>query len=334
ALVKDPFNNANYWKGKISQKCPNCSWENDELKKETNACPKCNFILTPENSKMEITIGDTRVRYRFHKDTFSIDLSWIPTEIRLSASDLPDMIRFMIKHFRGWDWYVEHIKDDLKFIIEREDGSYIYSDLIQGMDKDRNINNELAVPAFRKFCRDNNLNFHFQDELPKSSQVPEISIKEFPLIQRALELFNFLHPRYYYYKGDIISFDFSGLFQDMVAEKYTLDSFISKMDQTTKSVEILEKTLNRQKNNMNKVMMYAVAVTIIIALIISAFSLFLIEVKILGVIIFLVFFTVPLIILNKTIGKYDDYKSIKKEYESSVQTAKNELDKLRNEIDT
>ena len=35
----------------------------------------------------------------------------------------------------------------------------------EAFSKHEMINNEIVVAAFRKFCRENNLNFHFWDEL-------------------------------------------------------------------------------------------------------------------------------------------------------------------------
>jgi hypothetical protein len=44
----------------------------------------------------------------------------------------------------------------------------------QAKEEYRELNNELIVPAYRRFCEELNLRFHFWDELPKDSYDPEI----------------------------------------------------------------------------------------------------------------------------------------------------------------
>lgn len=72
----------------------------------------------------------------------------------------------------------------------------------------RELNNELVVPAYRKFCRDHDLPFHFWDELAPDAHDPAINLKEFSLHHEAMNLFNRLKPDVVLYNGRVIRFQF------------------------------------------------------------------------------------------------------------------------------
>lgn len=72
----------------------------------------------------------------------------------------------------------------------------------------KDINNNLAVFLYRKFCKEYGIKFHFGDEkysLDKNI-IFEIRLKETPLHGQALSLFNFINQPYHAHKGNLVSF--------------------------------------------------------------------------------------------------------------------------------
>lgn len=73
------------------------------------------------------------------------------------------------------------------------------------------IDNNLAVPSYRAFCKAYEINFHFGDEIkdldPNKRSV--ILLDEMPLHGKALSLFNFVNKPYHPFRKDIISFAYT-----------------------------------------------------------------------------------------------------------------------------
>lgn len=88
------------------------------------------------------------------------------------------------------------------------------------------INNELVVPLYRSFCKDNGLKFHFWNELPKEDFNPVVADKEFELHKEAMELFNQLKPEFNFFKGKIIQFKFTSWAGDFEYNTFEMDEFL------------------------------------------------------------------------------------------------------------
>jgi|TARA_B100001971_G_C17923349_1_gene398949 hypothetical protein len=103
---------------------------------------------------------------------------------------------------------------------------------IEQYEEERKIlNNELVCPAYRKFCRDNGLNFHFWDELPKEDFNPEISQKELKLHEEAMNLFNRLKPEYDFFNGKVVHFHFTTTSGDFDFDTWEIEDFLKEISE-------------------------------------------------------------------------------------------------------
>lgn len=90
----------------------------------------------------------------------------------------------------------------------------------------KEANNQLVVPAYRQFCRENGLAFHFWDELPPESFRLSVSNREFKLHQEAIELFNRLKPPFHTFRGEVVSFHFESWDGQFSWRAVSLDQFM------------------------------------------------------------------------------------------------------------
>lgn len=109
----------------------------------------------------------------------------------------------------------------------------------------KDINNNLAVPLYRKFCKEYELNFHFADEKNIiNHDIPfEILHSEMPLHGKALSLFNFVNKPYHPFREGLVSFaytswddfnyDYLGL-GEIAQEMENKDIAISKLKNESK----------------------------------------------------------------------------------------------------
>ncbi|MCD6569546.1 MAG: hypothetical protein J7L53_02460 [Deltaproteobacteria bacterium] len=103
-------------------------------------------------------------------------------------------------------------------------------DILAESEKEyRELNNELVVPAYRRFCEELNLPFHFWDELPKDSFDPEISHGEFELHKEAMDLFNKLKPELVFFKNKIVRFQFTSWDGSFSYDAWPIQDFIEKV---------------------------------------------------------------------------------------------------------
>lgn len=72
----------------------------------------------------------------------------------------------------------------------------------------RELNNDLVVPAYRRFCEELRIPFHFWDQLASAFD-PEIALKEDSLHKEAMDLFNRLKPELVLFKDHVVSFHFT-----------------------------------------------------------------------------------------------------------------------------
>lgn len=111
----------------------------------------------------------------------------------------------------------------------------------QAEEEYRQLNNELVVPAYRKFCEELNLPFHFWDELPKDSFDPEISRAEFQLHKEAMNLFNKLKPELVLFKDNIVKFQFTSWDGTFSYDLWPIQDFIEKISDELFYLKNLEK---------------------------------------------------------------------------------------------
>lgn len=125
----------------------------------------------------------------------------------------------------------------------------------------KEVNNELVVPAYRQFCRDNDLNFHFWDELPKEAFDLKISGREFELHKEAMDLFNRLKPEHNLFRNQFVTFWFT--------------SWAGDFDYTTKDVEgfIRDHSRRQTLNEQQRTIISILEVTIVILLLPISISL-------------------------------------------------------------
>jgi len=111
----------------------------------------------------------------------------------------------------------------------------------QAEEEYRELNNELVVPAYRRFCEELNLPFHFWDELPKDSFDPEISHGEFELHKEAMELFNKLKPELVLFKDNIVRFQFTSWDGTFSYDLWPIQDFIERTSDELFYLKNLEK---------------------------------------------------------------------------------------------
>ena len=73
----------------------------------------------------------------------------------------------------------------------------------------KELKNELVVPAFRKFCREYNLLFHFKDEFAEEAAYHAvIGLGELKLHWEAMKYFNLLKPELVEFKNNVVRYKF------------------------------------------------------------------------------------------------------------------------------
>lgn len=90
----------------------------------------------------------------------------------------------------------------------------------------RDMNNELVVPAYRQFCRENDLRFHFWDELPKEAFDRKVSEREFELHKKGMALFNSLKPEHHLFRDHVVTFQLSSWAGDIDYKTKHLEEFM------------------------------------------------------------------------------------------------------------
>ena len=118
------------------------------------------------------------------------------------------------------------------------------SDLVFSMPISKSeLSHKLVVPAYRKFCRQNGLNFHFWDELPKGDFNLKVASAELELQMEAMGLFNALKPEYDFYEGNVISFRFSCWDGHFEHTSQPSADFLNQAAQNQRQLEKLERRL-------------------------------------------------------------------------------------------
>ena len=95
----------------------------------------------------------------------------------------------------------------------------------------KDINNNLAVPSYRAFCKTYDIKFHFGDEEYDihSDKHMAIHLDEMPLHGKALSLFNFVNKPYHPFREGLVSFAYTS-WDDFNYENLTLEEIASEME--------------------------------------------------------------------------------------------------------
>jgi len=106
------------------------------------------------------------------------------------------------------------------------------------------LNNEVAVPAYRKFCKENNLNFHFWDELSEEEYNFDIRYKELELHKEAMNCFNILKPRFILHENKIYEYYFDEWRWKISFNSWEVEEFLKQSDEFSIKISYLKKQLD------------------------------------------------------------------------------------------
>lgn len=102
------------------------------------------------------------------------------------------------------------------------------TELEQLQDEYQQLNNELVVPWYRRFCREYGLPFHFWDELPGEEFDPKVAEAELLLHKKAMDLFNHLKPEVTLFKDKIVRFQFKSWDGEFSYTTWSVNEFLAK----------------------------------------------------------------------------------------------------------
>lgn len=113
---------------------------------------------------------------------------------------------------------------------------------------EKEINNELIVPAFWKFCRALHLPLTFGEQNSESVQPwnPDSFFKEMLAgsHKEALDIFNSLRPEYYFYKGQVVRFKFTNAMGDSAYDIRPVKEFLNETSDKLFYLKALEGRFN------------------------------------------------------------------------------------------
>lgn len=105
----------------------------------------------------------------------------------------------------------------------------------------KHIGECIAVPLYRTFCKENQLNFHFADKKYKgitSEQYTSLLLKEMPIHSSALTLFNSKNKQYHPIDNQIVSFMYSS-WDDFDYQRYTLPEISNMLSEKDERIKLL-----------------------------------------------------------------------------------------------
>jgi len=106
----------------------------------------------------------------------------------------------------------------------------------------KDINNNLAIPSYRAFCKAYEINFHFGDETKDfdSNKRSAILIDEMPLHGKALSLFNFVNKPYHPFREGLVSFAYTS-WDDFEYKTFDLDEIADMIEKKDEIIKKLKK---------------------------------------------------------------------------------------------
>lgn len=112
----------------------------------------------------------------------------------------------------------------------------------------KEINNELIIPSFWKFCRTLHLPLTFGEQNSESVQPwdPDSFYKEMLAgsHEEALDIFNSLRPEYCFYKGQVVRFRFTDSMGDSAYDIWPVKEFLNKASDKHFYLKVLEGRFN------------------------------------------------------------------------------------------
>ena len=111
-------------------------------------------------------------------------------------------------------------------------------------DEQTRLNNEIIVPAYRQFCRENNLAFHFRDELPNELFNPEVEMEEHKLHQEAMNCFNNLKQKYVLFNNKIYTYHFTDWGASFEFQSWQIDDFLNQANELENTDASLQRQLD------------------------------------------------------------------------------------------
>lgn len=102
------------------------------------------------------------------------------------------------------------------------------------------FNNEIVIPEYRKFCKENDLKFHFWDEIPEGKDDYEIHIKELQLHKEAMACFNNLKTPFFYFGKRISRYNFEDWSGGFKRETWNEDDFFKETAELKEKYKVVE----------------------------------------------------------------------------------------------
>lgn len=99
-----------------------------------------------------------------------------------------------------------------KFLLIRQKKIPMEIKDFQSWDEEKkDINDNLVIPLYRRFCREYGVNFHFGDQKYALDEniLSAIRLEEIPLFGQALSLFNYIKQPYHAYKEGLVTFNYT-----------------------------------------------------------------------------------------------------------------------------
>ncbi|KXK27603.1 MAG: hypothetical protein TR69_WS6001000047 [candidate division WS6 bacterium OLB20] len=112
-------------------------------------------------------------------------------------------------------------------------------------EEKKSLNNNVVVPQFRSFCKENGLEFMFWDELPHESFDARFSLDQKKLITEAMDLFNIYKLRYAYHEGRVYTYHFTTWAGDFSFDSYSIEEFLEHAGKTKYKEEKLNTWLTK-----------------------------------------------------------------------------------------
>ena len=109
------------------------------------------------------------------------------------------------------------------------------------LEENKDINNNLAVPSYRSFCKAYGISFHFGDEIKDfdSNKRSAILLDEMPLHGKALSLFNFVNKPYHTFREGLVSFSYTSWI-DFSYETFDLDEIADMLERKNETIKKLK----------------------------------------------------------------------------------------------
>ncbi|MBM7558175.1 hypothetical protein [Halanaerobacter jeridensis] len=147
------------------------------------------------------------------------------------------------------------------------------SDFEKYKEEYRDINNNLVIPSYRKFCKELDLPFHFWNELSKEDFDPRISLEESPLHKEAMEIFNIIKPEVVLFKDKIIKYQFTSWDGQFRYNSWSVSQYLEKTSDELFYLKKLEESLEKdlEKNDSQVDMLIFIISLLLFVLNISIF---------------------------------------------------------------